>query len=339
MLNCRLENFLAAGFSAALLICFATTRMIRQFDFGLLDLLFILLPVGILGLKSVLQLLVASTSEENLDTGKFLSDFFRPFVKLMRDWFPFLLLCTCYYSLYNNFILRVNPHLADAALAKIDGCLLGNQPSFLLEPFINPWLTDFLLLIYFSHVIFFPSVVFYFYVRREEAKFRRVMMGFLTIMIMGIISYILVPAAGPASFLAGQFVRDLDGHPLVHDVDYIFRTGHVAFDCFPSLHVGIPLLLAFFMRDYLRKAFVPVLLYVACMCLATIYLRYHYLVDVLAAFVYAPGAYFLNDLLLRHWPGERRSGLAAQDEYRRPTSTQAGNQADAPKNVPANRQT
>ena len=41
------------------------------------------------------------------------------------------------------------------------------------------------------------------------------------------------------------------------------------------------------------------------MCFATLYLRYHYLVDVIAAFVYAPAAYFLNDFLLRHWPGER----------------------------------
>jgi membrane-associated phospholipid phosphatase len=81
--------------------------------------------------------------------------------------------------------------------------------------------------------------------------------------------------------------------------------------------VGIPLLLAFYMRDYRRKAFIPVLLYVACMCFATLYLRYHYLIDVLAAFAYAPAAYFLNDYLLRHWPGERLSGLAAEIENQR----------------------
>ncbi len=318
VLNCRLENIMAAGFSAVLLVFFSVTRMFRAFDFGMLDLIFILLPVGILGLKSLLQLLLASGPEEIPDTRKFLTDFFRPFLKILRDWFPFLLLCACYYSLYSNFILRVNPHMADATLASIDKHLLGNQPALLLEPFIHPWLTNFLLLIYFSHVIFFPSVALYFYVKKQEGKFRRVMMGFLTIMIMGTISYILVPAGGPEKFLAGQFTRDLNGNALVQSVDYIFRTGHVSFDCFPSLHVGIPLLLSFYLRDYARKAFIPVLLYVGCMCLATLYLRYHYLVDVLAAFVYAPAAYFLNDFLLRHWPGERRTGLAAEIENRRP---------------------
>ena len=35
-----------------------------------------------------------------------------------------------------------------------------------------------------------------------------------------------------------------------------------------------------------------------CMCCATIYLRYHYLIDVIAAFSFAPAAYWLNDFLL-----------------------------------------
>lgn len=324
VLHCRLENVLAVGFSAALLVYFSATRMFHAFNFGMLDLIFILLPVGILGLKSLLHLLFASNADETADTGKFLADFFRPFLKIIRDWFPFLLLCACYYSLYSNFILRVNPHLADATLAKIDAHILGTQASFLLAPLLRPWLTDFLYVVYFSHVIFFPSVALYFYAKKEEKKFRRLMMGFLTIMILGTASYILVPAEGPEAFFAGQYTRDLNGHALVQSVDYIFRTGHVAFDCFPSLHVGIPLLLSLYVRDYRRKFFIPVLVYVACMCFATLYLRYHYLIDVMASFAYAPAAYFLNDFLLRHWPGEKVSGLAAEIESRHSPAVAAG---------------
>jgi len=279
----------------------------------MLDLIFILLPVGILGLKTLFTLLVSSETDENAETTKYLMNFFKPFLKIVRDWFPFLLLCACYYSLFDNLVTRVNPHLADATLARIDAFLLGKQPSFLLEPFIHPWLTDFFNMIYFSHVVFFPSVVLYFYLKKEEAAFRRLMMGFLTIMLMGTLSYILVPAKGPETFFADQYTRDLNGHALIRSVDYIFRTGHVSFDCFPSLHVGIPLLLSFYMRDYRRKLFIPVLIYVALMCGATIYLRYHYAIDVIAAFAYAPAAYFLNDFLLRRWPGERISKPAAED--------------------------
>jgi membrane-associated phospholipid phosphatase len=332
VLNCRLENVMAVGISASLLVFFSATRVFHAFNFGMLDLIFILLPVGILGLKSLLHLLFTSDAGEHLDLGRFLADFFRPFLKILRDWFPFLLLCACYYSLYSSLILRVNPHLADATLAKIDARLLGTQPSFLLEPLLCPWLTDSLYAVYFSHVVFFPGVALYFYLKKEEKKFRRLMMGFLTIMIMGTISYLLVPAVGPETFFADQYRVDLHGHTLSRSVNYIISMARVGNDCFPSLHVGIPLLISFYMRDYLRKLFVPVLIYVACMCFATIYLRYHYLVDVLAAFAYAPAAYFLNDFLLRHWPGERLSGLAAEIENSH-SPARSADEASAQKNA------
>jgi membrane-associated phospholipid phosphatase len=305
ILRCRPENVMAVGVSTALVIFFSATRMFHTFNFGMLDLIFILLPVGILGLKSLLTLLASSGGDEDADTTKFLANFFKPFLKIIRDWFPFLLLCACYYALYSNLILRVNPHLADATLAQIDGFMFGNQPSFLLQPYIHPWLTDFLYAVYFSHVVFFPGVALYFYLKREEQAFRRLMMGFLTIMLLGITSYIFVPAVGPETFFADQYRVDLHGHALSKSVDYIISMGRVGNDCFPSLHVGIPLLLSLYLRAYRRKLFVPALIYVAFMCFATIYLRYHYVIDVLAAFAFAPAAYWLNDLVLRHWPGEQ----------------------------------
>lgn len=60
------------------------------------------------------------------------------------------------------------------------------------------------------------------------------------------------------------------------------------------------------LRNYRRKLFLPALAYVATMACATLYLRYHYLIDVIAAFAFAPAAYLANDFLLRHWPGERK---------------------------------
>ncbi len=303
---------MAAGFSICLLVLFLTTRLFHTFELGLLDFLFILLPMGLLCIKALLGLLTeGDRNAETTSTTQYLAGFFRPLATIIRDWFPFLLLCACYYALYNNLIPRVNAHTADGFLSKMDAAILGNQASFLLEPYIQPRLTDFLNLIYFSHVLFFPGVALYFYLAGEKKAFRRVMMGYLTIMLMGIISYLLVPAVGPEKFFAQQYTRDLQGQLVGHGLDNIFRQWHVSYDCFPSLHVGIPLLLSLYMRCYLRKLFVPVLVYVALMCCATIYLRYHYVVDVLAAFAYAPAAYFLNDFLLRRWPGEAISNASA----------------------------
>jgi membrane-associated phospholipid phosphatase len=73
--------------------------------------------------------------------------------------------------------------------------------------------------------------------------------------------------------------------------------------------------LSFYLREYRKKLFIPALVYVALMCCATIYLRYHYVVDVIAAFAFAPAAYLLNDFLLRHWPGERILSSPVQETH------------------------
>ena len=311
---------MAVTVSGSFLILFFTTRLFYGFGFGPLDFVFIMLPIGVLGVKSFLGLLLASETEagENSDPMKFLADYFRPLLKIVRDWFPFLLLSACYYSLGCNLLLRVNAHTADAALAKMDAFILGNQASLMLESWINPWLTDFLNIVYFSHLIFFPGVALYFYLVNDRNAFRRLMMGYLTIMLLGITSYLLVPAVGPENFLASQYTRDLNGHAISQGVDYIIHTGRVAYDCFPSLHVGIPLILSFYLRDYRKKLFIPALVYVAVMGFATIYLRYHYVVDVVGAFAFAPAAYFLNDFLLAHWPGEQISDLSSEIKNKLP---------------------
>ena len=228
----------------------------------------------------------------NTDAGirSFLSAFFRPLLIIFRDWFPFFVLSACYFALYTNLIIRVNPHTADALLSRADAALLGgHQPSFLMEPMINPWLTDFFNLVYFSYVLSLPVVALYFYVKKEKKVFRRIMMGYLMLMLMGIVSYLILPAAGPMTFFADHYTRDLQGHALSHSVSYLIQSGRVAYDCFPSLHVGITLSVCFYLRDYRRKLFLPALGWVVLMCLATLYLRYHYLTDLLGVLCVRPG--------------------------------------------------
>lgn len=298
---------MAFGVSAALLVFFGGATFFHSFQFGPHDYIFILLPAGILGVKYLLHLLFSRDADNNesLDPTRQLVSFFQPLMKIIHDWFPFLLLSACYYSLYGNLVLRINPQTADATLAKIDAFLVGNQPSLLLQPYITPWTTDFFSLIYFSYVLSLPVVALSFYLARNENAFRRVMMGYLTLMLMGLVSYLLVPAIGPEAQFAAQYTRDLTGHNFSRSVEYIINVGRVGHDCFPSLHVGIPFLLALYLRDYYKRLFIPCLIYVALMAAATIYLRYHYLIDVLAALVYAPAAYWLNDFLLAKWPGEK----------------------------------
>lgn len=91
VLRCRLENVMALGFSAALLLFFLTTRLFRSFQLNGHDIIFILLPAGILGVKCLLEMLSSSESPdgEPLDTGKYFVSFFKPLATIVATGFRF----------------------------------------------------------------------------------------------------------------------------------------------------------------------------------------------------------------------------------------------------------
>src|ERR1017187_10094522 len=149
VLHRRLEDVLAGVFSLGLLVIFVTRNVSHTVQISGHDVAFLMLPVGVLGLKVLFELLFApDAGKENLDTGKYLATFFQPLARIFRDWCPFVLLSACYYAMYSNFMFHLNPHTADALLSRFDAALCGNQPSFLLEKWITPWATDFFNFVY-----------------------------------------------------------------------------------------------------------------------------------------------------------------------------------------------
>lgn len=299
----RVEDLLALAATLGALVLLAVTDSYRRFQLGLLDIFFILLPLLLLLFKIVITEFVAFSRSEiaTTDPESYLWDFLGKLVQLFRDWFPFFLLSAFYYSLFTNFILRVNPHTADAHLAAIDAWLLGDQAAILLQPWVRPWLTDLLNTIYVSYLLYFPGIAFYLYVTGRHHTFRRVMLGLLLLMGMGVVSYILVPAIGPGKFFYDRFTVPLwerPSDPMAMLIDR-YRVVH---DCFPSLHVGIPLLLCLYAWEARARGIATLATcYVLLMAAATIYLRYHYVIDVLAVPPYVVAAWRLADMLLAKW--------------------------------------
>src|SRR5213593_1117607 len=88
ILRSRLENVVAIAVSILLVLLFLTTRLFHSFSLGMHDFIFLLLPMGVLGLKTLLGLLARSEEEPGTEVGpaKFVALTFQPFVKLVRDW-------------------------------------------------------------------------------------------------------------------------------------------------------------------------------------------------------------------------------------------------------------
>jgi hypothetical protein len=192
--------------------------------------------------------------------------------------------------------LKVVSHRQDAVLQHIDAMLVGVTPSLRAQVLIAPWLTE---ILSFCYLLFFPYLLFswVFYTWRGLANFRRLCVGLFTIYAVGFLGYSTVPAAGPHLAMANQFTVPLTGWMFTRLNDYVVAHGSNGVDVFPSLHCAVSCYLLFFDRRHAPWRFRLYAVPCVGLWVATIYLRYHYCVDVVAGFALA--AFALG--LTRRW--------------------------------------
>jgi hypothetical protein len=146
---------------------------------------------------------------------------------------------------------------------------------------------------------FYGAIAYY----RRVPEEKRYMLGrYFSSVIMyyslNYLFYLFVPVTGPQFFLVDQFVVGLPLSGFGQWLHAIVQSGQTTFiDCFPSGHSGISLLVTiWFFRFYHPKRYWVALVTFLIM-LATLSLRYHYVMDLLAAFPMAIIAYKLGWLM------------------------------------------
>lgn len=167
----------------------------------------------------------------------------------------------------------------DAQLLGIDRALFGETPAALIDP--RPWLTDVLSGCYGSYHLYLHGALIWAAVRVRDAHrlTRPVFLAFA----LGMAGYLLVPATGPSIASATLFAQPLQGGWLFEANRAFIARGTSLYDVFPSLHVLITLVLLAHDWRHLRARFWIALLPALGLMASTIYLRYHYAIDCLAA--------------------------------------------------------
>ena len=123
----------------------------------------------------------------------------------------------------------------------------------------------------------------------DVAVLRRLCAGTFTIYGIGLLGYALVPAGGPHFFpeLAAVLGPELEGGFMTQLQARIVADGCIRVDAFPSLHCACSSFLLWFEWHHARRWFWVMLAPCVGLWFSTMYLRYHYLVDVLAGFALA----------------------------------------------------
>jgi len=173
--------------------------------------------------------------------------------------------------------------LHDTRLNAADEAMFGTTPSVLCQGWTTSGLTDLMSACYLSYHFYLGAAFLHALWLPLEAGRRfagYAYAGFAT----GLPIYLLVPAMGPVHAFPAAFTVPLTGGPITQLNATIVANGSSIYDVFPSLHVLVTCLLLAHDWSHLRSRFLVMLLPTVGLFVSTIYLRYHYAIDLIAGF-------------------------------------------------------
>lgn len=233
------------------------------------------------------------------------------------------------YLAFASYLPVVNPTSLDRQLFDLDIDLFGVEPALLFDGFVSQASTEWFAFFYFSYFLIiaghvFP-ILFFGKHQRLTAEFA---LGLTIVLCIGQATYVLVPGFGPHRAFPGMFENDLPSGLWWGLVTDLVATSGAHKDIFPSLHTAIPtfvLLFSFHNRAIEPYRYTwPVLAFVTLnIIVATMFLRWHYLIDVVAGLALATLA-FSASIHLSPWESRRRSRLGLGPVWPSYTKTNSG---------------
>jgi membrane-associated phospholipid phosphatase len=208
----------------------------------------------------------------------------------------------------------------DASLIAIDHAIFGMHPTVWLEQFANPLLTDLLQVAYISYYFIPLALGFVLIARGRFGAFEEVLFGILLCFYLSYLGYLLFPAIGPRFTLSQFQSGSLQVSPFTAAIQQTLDTLEKnKTDAFPSGHSAVSLICLYYAwKERERVLFLILVPVVAGLLLATVYLRYHYVIDVAAGVALTGFTVALAPRLRRLLSGASRSTREPGDGNRPP---------------------
>lgn len=220
-----------------------------------------------------------------------------------------------FYAQVHNYIPLVHPTTYDHILASWDRAIFGVNPTVWIDRFAHPLLTEYFQIWYnfFQLLLIVPAVEYY--RRGSMRKFRIYASLLLFGFYFSYLCYFLMPAIGPRFEVHNFFSidKELPGILLTGPFRAFINAGNnitstmtnpyavVNRDCMPSGHTMMSvlgILMAWRFRSRWRWLMTIGGLSII---VSTVYLRYHYVVDVMAGAILAFVVFLIYPWLNRIW--------------------------------------
>ncbi len=192
------------------------------------------------------------------------------------------------YFQLREILPAVSQRVLDANILDFDLRVFGFEPAVAWDWLVTPATTEWFAFFYFLYfAILIVHMIPMLFVSRDMVRLAHFSLGTLMIFTIGQLTYMVVPGYGPHHHLAGQFHNELSGGHFWQAVVGAVAAGGAQKDIFPSLHTALPTFFTLF--SYMHRARAPfkytwpVMAFISSQIIvATMFLRWHYLIDIVA---------------------------------------------------------
>jgi len=248
----------------------------------------------IFGIRFIVTKYEKKISLHRLEESKFTSA-----LKILRYWYGVGAILIIFKQVY-IIIYSLKPADWDPLFIQLDFFLFGVNPTQWAFRFENPLLTEFLQIVYIYYYPMIAVIGLQLYLRHRYKEFKFTIFILFFSFCLSYLLYFFFPANGPRFHLHEFSAIDIEMPGLIL-TDYIrafINMGesippgvsnpqdYVQRDAMPSLHTISAFLIMYLSWKFNMKSFKYFYLpYFLCMVAATVYLRYHYVVDIIGGLV------------------------------------------------------
>jgi membrane-associated phospholipid phosphatase len=209
-----------------------------------------------------------------------------PVLSPLSHWYPTLIFLF-FFEETGLTVHAIFPGWFDRYLIKADYAVFGVHPTVWLEGFSNYWLNEYMQLAYTSYFLLTIGLGSYLWVRDRRGDFAVFITSTCAAYYLCYVIFVLFPIESPHHTLRGLQRVELAGGPFTAFINLIEKHGRVHGGAFPSAHVAGSVVALISAWRFARRAAYWLTPLVLSVCVATVYGRYHYVMDVLAGILTA----------------------------------------------------
>jgi membrane-associated phospholipid phosphatase len=202
-------------------------------------------------------------------------------LEVIRDWHP-LILFPVFYKEVEPLAAAFGDWRLTATIPALEASLFGGQPSlYLSERWPSVLLCEWLHFCYLSYPVIIPAVAAYWYVSQRRLAFQELLFLLATAMFGSYLFFMLFPVDSPY-YLTPRLGAPLADNLFFDLVHSISSRGGARGGAFPSAHVTGAVVLWLVVWRHQRRLAVAMAPLVLGLMVATVYGRFHYVLDVVA---------------------------------------------------------